>query len=44
VAIGGHVTSLEYTQDKARLAAANFVRAGLQAGITQVRGDAGVWC
>jgi predicted O-methyltransferase YrrM len=43
VAIGGHVTTLECAQDKARLAASNFVRAGLQAGITQVLGDAGIW-
>lgn len=42
-AIGGHVTTLEYAQDKADLAAANFARAGLQASITQVLGDAGRW-
>lgn len=43
IAIGGHVTTLEHAEDKAALAAANFVRAGLQAHITQVLGDAGAW-
>ncbi|ATS90132.1 SAM-dependent methlyltransferase [Xanthomonas citri pv. fuscans] len=43
IAVGGHVITLEHAEDKAALAAANFVRAGLQAHITQVPGDAGAW-
>ncbi|WP_372163798.1 O-methyltransferase [Xanthomonas euvesicatoria] len=43
IAVGGHVITLEHAEDKAALAAANFVRAGLQAHITQVLGDAGTW-
>ncbi|MGX1996221.1 O-methyltransferase [Xanthomonas axonopodis pv. cassiae] len=43
IAVGGHVITLEHAEDKATLAAANFVRAGLQAHITQVLGDAGTW-
>ncbi|MBV6850516.1 O-methyltransferase [Xanthomonas euvesicatoria] len=43
IAVGGHVITLEHAEDKAALAAANFVRAGLQAHITQVLGDAGAW-
>jgi predicted O-methyltransferase YrrM len=41
--IGGHVTTVESSEYKLALAAANFERAGLAGVITQVRGDAGRW-
>ncbi|WP_157267386.1 O-methyltransferase [Azohydromonas aeria] len=40
-AIGGHVTTVEFQEWKADLAALNFERAGLHEAITQVLGDAG---
>jgi predicted O-methyltransferase YrrM len=39
-AIGGAVTTVEYSEYKARLAAANFARSGLAAQITLVHDDA----
>src|SRR5262249_18286566 len=41
--IGGHVTTVESSDYKLALAAANFERAGLSHAIAQVRGDAGRW-
>ncbi|PZS88752.1 O-methyltransferase [Stenotrophomonas maltophilia] len=42
-AIDGHVTTLEYAEDKAAMARANFARSGLAEHITLVHGDAGPW-
>ncbi len=40
-AVGGHVTTVEYADYKAALAARNFERAGLAGAISLVRDDAG---
>lgn len=42
-AIDGHVTTLEFAEDKAAMARANFARSGLAEHITLVHGDAGQW-
>ncbi|MGG2103158.1 O-methyltransferase [Stenotrophomonas sp. NRRL B-14846] len=42
-AIDGHVTTLEYAEDKVAMARATFARSGLAAHITLVHGDAGQW-
>ena len=42
-AIDGHVTTLEFAEDKAAMARANFARSGLGERITLVHGDAGSW-
>lgn len=42
-AIDGHVTTLEYAEDKVAMAHATFARSGLAAHITLVPGDAGQW-
>nr|WP_219629797.1 O-methyltransferase [Stenotrophomonas maltophilia] len=42
-AIDGHVTTLEFAEDKAAMAHANFARSGLAEHITLVHGDAGQW-
>ncbi|MBW8775763.1 MAG: O-methyltransferase [Stenotrophomonas sp.] len=42
-AIDGHVTTLEYAEDKVEMAHATFARSGLAAHITLVPGDAGQW-
>ncbi|ARQ88219.1 MULTISPECIES: O-methyltransferase [Stenotrophomonas] len=42
-AIDGHVTTLEFAEDKATMARANFARSGLDEHITLVHGDAGSW-
>ncbi|WP_430543682.1 O-methyltransferase [Stenotrophomonas maltophilia] len=42
-AIGGHVTTLEYAEDKVAMARATFVRSGLAERITLVHADAGQW-
>lgn len=42
-AIDGHVTTLEYAEDKAAMARDTFARSGLADRITLVHGDAGPW-
>ena len=42
-AIDGHVTTLEFSGDKAAMARATFARSGLEQRITLVHGDAGSW-
>ncbi|ALA84478.1 O-methyltransferase [Stenotrophomonas maltophilia] len=42
-AIDGHVTTLEFAEDKAAMARATFARSGLEQYITLVHGDAGSW-
>lgn len=42
-AIDGHVTTLEFADDKVAMARATFARSGLAAHITLVQGDAGQW-
>lgn len=42
-AIEGHVTTLEFAEDKAAMARSTFARSGLAAHITLVHGDAGQW-
>lgn len=42
-AIDGHVTTLEYAEDKVAMARATFARSGLDAHITLVHADAGSW-
>ncbi|HCT26802.1 MAG TPA: methyltransferase [Stenotrophomonas sp.] len=42
-AIDGHVTTLEFSEDKVAMAQATFARSGLAARITLVHGDAGSW-
>lgn len=42
-AIDGHVTTLEYAEDKVAMARATFARSGLAGCITLVQGDAGQW-
>lgn len=42
-AIDGHVTTLEFDAAKVAMARANFARSGLEARITLVHADAGVW-
>jgi len=42
-AIDGHVTTLEFAEDKAAMARSTFARSGLAAHITLVHGDAGQW-
>lgn len=42
-AIDGHVTTLEYAEDKVAMARATFARSGLGAHITLVHADAGSW-
>lgn len=42
-AIDGHVTTLEYAEDKAAMARDTFARSGLADRITLVQGDAGPW-
>lgn len=42
-ALGGQVTTVDRSDYKIALAAANFRRAGLDCGITQVRADAGAF-
>ena len=42
-AIDGHVTTLEYADDKVAMARATFARSGLGDRISLVRGDAGLW-
>ena len=41
--IDGHVTTLEYAEDKVAMAQATFARSGLAERITLVHGDAGQW-
>lgn len=41
--IDGHVTTLEYAEDKVAMARATFARSGLAERITLVHGDAGHW-
>ncbi|MBA0225742.1 O-methyltransferase [Stenotrophomonas maltophilia] len=42
-AIDGHVTTLEFAEDKVTMARSTFARSGLAAHITLVHGDAGQW-
>jgi len=42
-AIDGHVTTLEYAEDKAAMARDTFARSGLADRITLVHDDAGLW-
>ncbi|HGM7337091.1 TPA: O-methyltransferase [Stenotrophomonas maltophilia] len=42
-AINGHVTTLEYAEDKVAMARATFARSGLAGRITLVHADAGQW-
>ncbi len=42
-AIDGHVTTLEFAEDKVAMARDTFARSGLAAHITLVHGDAGQW-
>lgn len=42
-AIDGHVTTLEFAEDKVAMARSTFARSGLAAHITLVHGDAGQW-
>lgn len=42
-AVEGHVTTLEFAEDKAAMARATFARSGLEQRITLVHGDAGCW-
>ncbi|KAG1273714.1 hypothetical protein G6F65_010887 [Rhizopus arrhizus] len=42
-AINGHVTTLEYAEDKVAMARATFARSGLAERITLVHADAGQW-
>ncbi|HDS1148835.1 MULTISPECIES: O-methyltransferase [Stenotrophomonas] len=42
-AIDGHVTTLEYAQDKVAMARATFARSGLTERITLLHADAGQW-
>ncbi|HDS1580868.1 TPA: O-methyltransferase [Stenotrophomonas maltophilia] len=42
-AIDGHVTTLEYAEDKVAMARATFARSGLDAHITLIHADAGSW-
>lgn len=42
-AIDGHVTTLEWAEDKAAMARATFARSGLDERITLVHADAGRW-
>lgn len=42
-AIGGAVTTIELSREKAAMARENIARAGLDQVITQVEGDAGAW-
>jgi len=43
VATGGHVTTLEWAADKVEMARSTFARSGLQATISLLHADAGVW-
>ncbi|PJL65966.1 methyltransferase [Stenotrophomonas maltophilia] len=42
-AIDGHVTTLEFAEDKVAMARSTFARSGLAEHITLVHGDAGQW-